>query len=233
MVNFSIRNGCSPMTDGKSKPAVRKVSKKPAVRKKTVTKRQPTPKQIKAAQLLSENIRKPKPESLGKVLLDAGYSEEMSKTPSVVMGSETFQALLDKYLPDNSLARTHKRLLETRKLEHMVFPLGPEGEDDINLSGASPNKGNVIEESGVKVERTTLTDKEIKTMLADVNCAVKKIVHGDSARHVYYWTHDANAQKAALELAYKMKGLMIKPEAPNMFNFINGSANFSSGNYKE
>lgn len=193
------------------------------------TGRAPTTKQERAAKLMSENIRKPKPQPTGELLIEAGYSEAMSKTPSRITGSVTFQDLLDRYMPDDTLAKTHQRLLETRKIEHMTFPLGPANEDDIDLSGSQPNKESDIEKAGAEVERTTLTDEEIKTMLKDVNCTVRRIVHGNTARHVYYWVHDSAAQSKALELAYKMKGLVGKGEA-NTFVFT-GNANFNSKDY--
>ena len=190
-----------------------------------------TAKQQRAAKLVSENIRSETPRPIGAVLQEAGYSRSVSESPTLVTESPTFQDLLNQYLPDDKLTKTHTRLLETRKLEHMVFPLGPSGEDDVNLSGATPNRSTETERAGVEVERTTLTDQEIKDMLLDVNCLVKRIVHGESARHVYYWSHDANAQSKALELAYKMKGHMnAKGEGGNTFNFIN-NANFSSKKY--
>lgn len=215
------------MTKQPEKKVVKKVVKKP----KKATPRVPSGKQIRAAQLIAENVRSPKPKSTGNLLREAGYSDNIAEKPSVVTSSPTFQALLERYLPDDRLAKTHARLLETRKLDHMVFPLGPAGEDDPNLSGSKPNHPNQIEKGGVKVERSTLTDAEIKKMLKDVNCTVRRIVHGDTGRHVYFWTHDAQAQKGALELAYKMKGVLQPKQDPaNTFNFINNQ-NFSSGKY--
>lgn len=193
-----------------------------AATSKKTQKRKPTPRQIKAAQLMVENGRREKPVSTGEILREAGYSEAVADVPSKVTDSPVFRELLDQFIPDNTLAQTHARLLSTRKIEHMTFPLGPEGEDDENLSGANPNQPSEIEEF---VERTTLTDQEIKDMLADVNCQVKRIVHGNTARHVYFWAHDANAQSKALELAYKMKGHLTKDGGSgNQFNF-----NFNSG----
>lgn len=188
--------------------------------------RQPNSRQVKAAQLMSENLRKDKPEPAGKVLIAAGYSKAVADAPTRVIQTPAFQDLLDKFLPDNKLARTHKRLLETRKLEHMVFPLGPEGEDDEHLSGSKPNAKNPLDELDHPVERTTLSDQEIKNMLKQVNCSVKRIVHGQTARHVYYWTHDANAQTKALELAYKMKGLIDKAGSGTGINFNFGTQTF-------
>lgn len=190
-------------------------------------KREPTPRQIKAAQLMAENGRKDKPASTGAILKEAGYSDAVVDVPSKVTSSPVFQELLEQFMPDNTLAETHKRLLSTRKIEHMVFPLGPEGEDDDNLSGSTPNAPNPMDDIGSPVERTTLSDKEIKDMLAEVNCTVKRIVHGQTARHVYFWAHDAKAQGSALELAYKMKGYLSKDgNGSSQFNFNFGTQNF-------
>lgn len=114
-------------------------------------------------------------------------------------------------LPDLLLSEKHLQLLNSTKVEHMVFPLGPKGEDDINLSGGRPDTenddGEMDEDTRrVSAERTTLTDQEIIEMLAGVNCKVKRIVHGETARHVYYWTYDNKAIKDALDMAFKIKG---------------------------
>jgi len=189
--------------------------------------RQATPKQKKAAKLIVENSRADVPKPTGEILAEAGYAQSIQDHPTRVTNSETFQALLQQYIPDDKLAATHTRLLDTRKIEHMTFPLGPEDEDDPNLSGSNPNQKNNLDGLPNINQRTTLTDQEIKDMLKEVNCTVRRIVHGETARHVYYWTHDANAQTKALELAYKMRGLLGKesgsPTLPG------GTINFNLG----
>jgi hypothetical protein len=195
--------------------------------KKRTARRAPTVKQIRAAKLMSENIISDKPKTTGEIMKEAGYSDTIAVAPSKITQSDSFQDLLAEYMPDDDLATVHKRLLQTRKIEHMVFPLGPEGEDDEYLSGARPNQPNDVEEY---VERTSLTDQEIKDMLAEVNCVVKRIVHGQTARHVYYWAHDANAQTKALELIYKLKGLLGKDDKGaggiNIFNLGQSTQQF-------
>lgn len=179
----------------------------------------PTQKQIKAAEKVSENLGSDQPKPLGELLLESGYSKTVAETPSNVTESKGFQELLEQYLPDDKLAATHKTLLKSQKLDHMVFPLGPKGEDDASLSGSKPNADNTIEKAGKEVERTTLTDQEIKQLLADVNCTVRRIVHGDHARHVYFWAPDTGARQNALKLAYDIKG-KIAPKEPigNTYN---------------
>ncbi len=137
-----------------------------------------------------------------QAMITAGYSKNTANTPQKLTESKGWNELMEDYLSDEELGKHHQALLEAKKVEHMTFPLGPIGEDDPNLSGATPNK----KDDGIKVERTTLTDQEIKDLLLDVGCKVKRIVHGETARHVYFWASDNKARKEALDMAYKLKG---------------------------
>ena len=56
-----------------------------------------------------------------------------------------------------------------------------------------------------------ITDKEITKLLATVNCVPQKIMHGDTANHVWFWARDNKALKDGLDMAYKLKG-SYKPE---------------------
>lgn len=212
---------------GSAKPAEQGATvRDPRSRAGIPQKRKPTIRMIKAAQLMAENGSKPKPSSKGEIMKKAGYSKTVQTVPSKITNSPTFQELLDSFMPDNDLATVHKRLLQTRKIEHMIFPLGPEGDDDDNLSGSQPNAVNPMDGLPNVNQRTTLTDQEIKDMLKEVNCIVKRIVHGETARHVYFWVHDAKAQAGALELAYKMKGHLSAAGDGGSFNFNFGTQNF-------
>lgn len=180
--------------------------------------KRPTPKQAKAAKLYSENLRADVPKSSGAILREAGYSDEQSKKPSDVIESDTFQALLEAMLPDDKLTRIHTRLLEQRKIEHMVFPL--DHQDPSDTAGSFP-VDEQLREAEIESKRIidNLSDEDIIDMLAEVSCKVKKIIHGETARHVYYWTHDAKAQHAALELAYRLKGHLTKDNGAGGINF--------------
>lgn len=214
-----------------SKPLVMPVVVKKHVRTKpkAPTLRKPTPRQVKAAQLMVENGRKAKPSSTGEVLREAGYSAAVVDVPGKVTESPTFQALLDQFIPDNDLATVHKRLLNTRKLEHMVFPL--EHQDPSDLERPYP-VDELLREEEIESRRIidNMTDGDVIDMLAEVNCVVKRIVHGDTARHVYYWAHDSKAQSTALELAYKMKGHISKGDGTDKAPVLNFNVNNNHGN---
>lgn len=119
-------------------------TEKPKVEKKaqTIT---PTIQQIIAFNLLSDAILNKKATALnmGSILRQAGYSQETSETPKLVTESKGFKQLLDKYLPDDKLLRNHAELLDTRTIEHMVFPLNVSDEeitDLLNDNGCTPKK---------------------------------------------------------------------------------------------
>jgi hypothetical protein len=154
---------------------------------------------------------------MGAIMLEAGYPPATARNPQQLTRSKTFQELLEDAMPDVDLAKIHKSLLRSNKLDHMVFPLGPKGEDDANFSGARPDgkpEENAIEKAGIHVERTTLTDGEIKGLIAEVGGTVRRIVHGETARHVYFWAPNDKARHDALKLAYDLKGKLNLKEPP-------------------
>ncbi len=142
---------------------------------------------------------------ISKAMRDAGYSEETAKTPSKLTDSKGWKELLEEALPDSLLTQKHKELLNSTHLDHMVFPIGPK---------TNREKNNYITEKvteAFKAGKTydgkdVLSDEEIKELLNSVNCVVRKIVHGDSGRHVYFWNKDNKAIKDALDMAFKLKG---------------------------
>lgn len=147
----------------------------------------------------------------------SSISKELLEKPeiqqAVVVATEEFKDMLDRIIPEEGVLNIHASQLRATRMDHMTFPLGPEGEDDINLSGAVVTKAaEDMEDMGEGElpeewkERTTLTDKEIIDMLAEVNCTVRRIVHGNSARHVYFWSPDTTARDKALDKAYKLRG---------------------------
>lgn len=148
--------------------------------------------------------------NVSRAMMDAGYTPATANTPQKLTESKAWKEIMEESLPDNFLAEKHVELLNSSRIDHMVFPLGPKDEDDINFSGAKVKKeGEDKPETEMPEEykeRTTLTDKEIIEMLAEVNCKVRRIVHGETARHVYFWAADNMARDKALDKAYKLKG---------------------------
>ncbi len=153
-----------------------------------------------------------------KAMIAAGYSENTANTPQKLTESKGWNELMGDYLSDEELAAKHRELLDSTRVDHLVFPLGPSGLDDQNFSGGKANEKQTDEEEKMEYEqeRTTLTDQEIIDMLAEVNCKVRRIVHGETARHVYFWSVDNKARKEALDMAYKLKGKYAPTKSVNL-----------------
>lgn len=113
---------------------------------------------------------------IGTAMLQVGYAPITAHTPSNLTKSKAWNELLDEMLPQNEVLSAHKGLLIASKLEHMTFPINEP------------------------------SDEEIINILAEKNCTVRKIVHGEQARHVYFWSGDNRARKDGIDMAYKLRG---------------------------
>lgn len=90
---------------------------------KMVYKVTPSPRIKRAFKGIMENEAKAKPEPLGKVLRDAGYSKSVSKYPKKVINTTSFQQLLAKQgITDTHLAEKIKEGLDATK------PYGKDGD---------------------------------------------------------------------------------------------------------
>lgn len=145
-----------------------------------------------------------------RALKEAGFSEAYSRHPEKIKKTANFKELADKFLPDFKILATHSRQLNAHRLDHMVFPLGPNTTQE-DMDDEMDEKTIVANSESVD-----LTDEEIIQMLAEVNCTVRKIIHGEQARHVYFWSDDNKSQLAATELAYKIKKHLIATPNPIM-----------------
>jgi len=160
-------------------------------------------KHKKVLEKLSENGG-----NLANAIRETGlYSEEIALSPDKITNSLTWNEVIEESLSDAVLMEKHKELLQSTRIDHMVFGLGPKKNED------------------KKEGEDVLSDVEIIELLAEVNCKVRRIVHGEQARHVYFWSNDNKARKEALDMAYKLKGRYgdenqdRKPHG-NTYNFI-------------
>ena len=137
-----------------------------------------SPNQLLAVKRMAEIVGKVKGQkhiSLGRLLRESGYSYQASRTPSRIVGTKSFQELLEKYLPDKDISKVHKGLLNASKIDHIVFPL-------------------------------SMSDKEMKKVVESISgCKVRKIKHGDTANHVWFWNPDNMSRLQAVREAYKVK----------------------------
>ena len=138
-------------------------------------------------------------------MLESDYSPAMAKNPQKLTTSKGWLELVEHHLGDSVLAEKHAELLNSSHLDHMNFPTGPKNEQEKEEYIAKARQK--ADEAGKEYEETEyLSDDEIKQMLSEVNCKVRRIVHRETARDVYFWSADNKSRKDALDMAYKLKG---------------------------
>ena len=137
-----------------------------------------SPRQLVVVKALSEIVGKNKGKkkiTMGKLMLDAGYSLAYSQSPERLTKNKTFQELLEQYLPDDLLTNNHSSIIDAKSIDHRTFPLAMSDEE----------MTEVIE--------------------SVAGCVVQKIQHGDQANHIWYWTPDNTNRLNAIKEAYKIK----------------------------
>lgn len=126
---------------------------------------------------------------LGQTMLEAGYSQAMASNPQKLTESKGFRELLETHgLDDESLAKKHKQLLESRELKQMMF--------DPQITDYEIEE--IIISAGCTFLKTVLVEVEYTTKKGEVKTFEKKCC--------FYSAPDALAQDRALDKAYKLKG---------------------------
>jgi hypothetical protein len=148
-------------------------TEKPAVK-------EPTEKQIKLAQLIATNDGKlPKEKrKMSDLMIEAGYSPVTSYKPSPILKSETFQRLLDQYLPEKKVVKAHEQLITAGTIQTIDLPIEKTDEEI---------KAELHEMGGFKV----------------VTIGRKK---GSDTARVYYLQPDGVTRRGAVDMAYKLRG---------------------------
>lgn len=159
-----------------------------------------------------------------QAIRDSGlYSATVIDNPRKITDSRSWQELVEEELPDSLLTEVHTNLLNATRLDHMVFPLGPRNEAQ-RAKFIETEKEKALKAKREWVDQDFLTDEEIRDYLAEVNCTLRRIVHGETARHVYFWAADNLARDKALDKGYKLKGRYapegVPPPRGNTYNFI-------------
>lgn len=119
----------------------------------------------------------------GKILKDAGYSDNYSKQPSKFFKTKTVQELRAKYLPMDLIYKVHNELLAAAEISHYIFPV---------IKG-----------------KKELTDQEIKDIIESTpGCELIYIKRGDNymGTVAFFRAPDNNSRDKALDKAYKIYG---------------------------
>ena len=147
---------------------------------KPVKIKEPTKKQKRLAKLMSENIREKVEEQkpMGELMVNAGYSLLTSTKPNKITKSETFQALLDRLMPEDRVVKAHNDLIKAGTVQNIELP-GEKTDTEI--------KGELEEMGGYKI--ITIVRKP-----------------GSNIARVYYIQPDSNTRRGAIDMAYKLRG---------------------------
>ena len=165
--------------------------------------REATPRQVRAVgAYIVANGRKSKAE----VLREVGYSEAVATHPDRVFGNPAVrELLLGQGVDEKPAIQAVKRSLNARRVEHIAFPpfrVKADGTDENESDEGDDGQGYTTGEK----RGEQLSDKEIIELLASVNCVVRRIVHGDMARHVYFWSDKDKAQLEAADMVFNLLG---------------------------
>lgn len=164
--------------------------------------------------------------NLAEAIRETGlYSESVALNPQKITESKSFQELLEEEMPDSLLSTVHKSLLNATHLDHMTFPLGPRtSKEKKKWVEAKIAKAIAAGKTADSVDQDVMSDEDIGEMLAEVNCKLRRVVHGETARHVYFWAYDNMARDKALDKGYKLKGRYgnegVPPPRGNTYNFV-------------
>lgn len=136
--------------------------------------------------------------SIGRILKEAGYSNETAKTPQLITGSKGFREEMDNAIPDKKLVDTHEELFRAININKIEF--------DQSLSDERIKK--IIEgNSGNKIKAVIRTKNKNKVVC-------------------YYWSPDRLTRLKAIDMGYKIKNLYqtkeeAEQETPRVINIVN------------
>lgn len=125
----------------------------------------PTPKQQKLIKILSDNLGKVgSTKTLGQMILEAGYTESMSKNPAMIFQSETIKEGLRDFVSmlddKRRLAITHltEKKLEESDARSLAYILDIFTKNHQLLTGGNTEKVAVVEISKEIADKYNLDD---------------------------------------------------------------------------
>lgn len=157
--------------------------------------------------------------SVGEAIRSVGLPESIATHPAQIVNTPEWNTLLDEMLPRGELLETHRGLLRASRIDHMIFADGPRTAEDGIVWLAERNAKIKPEDSPYTID-DVLTDDDIRAMLDEKNCAVRRISRTQNSRHVYFFAPDNKARNSALEMAYKLRGDFAGDKAAVAFSLV-------------
>ncbi len=157
----------------------------------------------RAGEIVAQKLANNERFTMKEVMLEAGYAPTSAEHPERLTDQPGFLEVMEAHgISDHRAIKTHGELLQASKIEKFYF-------DNIvvKVSGKGKKKRKTV--------LTPISDEEIKRVIESVpGCEVLYINRLRSqigTIEVIYKAPENLTRKAALELAYKVKG-QIKPE---------------------
>lgn len=119
-----------------------------------------------------------------EAMIAVGYKPTVAKTPSNVTRSKSWLALMDEYLPEESLTELHRTLLNSSVFDTQTFP----------ITMTDQQIRDNIEALGYRFITIEYTDKTTKK--------------------VYFSKSDTTTVTRMIEMAYKLRGRFGEDKAP-------------------
>lgn len=93
-------------------------------------------RQKKVLDNLAKNVGENRKNTMQAAMIAAGYSESYAKSGHIKK-KETWNQLMERYLPDTLLASTHNELMGFKKLDYMLFSADIEDPDIYELMAST------------------------------------------------------------------------------------------------
>lgn len=139
-------------------------------------KRAPNTRQKKLLEKVSDNVRSKHPKSIRVLMREVGYSDSYSDVSTRAMAADSWKELLDKYLPQDKIAKTHSQALKSFILDERLF------------------------------NKDLSDDQIIDIVESIEGCKVKTIIELVDNKKCYYFVPDNRVRLSAVEMAYKLRG---------------------------
>lgn len=159
-----------------------KRQREPTIKKGTKIDKKPSVRHLVVFKEISGNISKEgKPKSIKQAMKDAGYSDSYAESSTHMVRTKGFKALLDKYIPEELVTKTHLELMKSKTIAKFDFPIRFTDEQILE----------VMNEFGFQLVQIITNNTGIPEF---------------RSRKAYYIAPNDKARKEAIDMAYKLRG---------------------------
>lgn len=158
----------------------------------------PNMRQKRAIDIIVESNGK---KSVSRAMREAGYSPKSAKNPKALTESVAWKQLMDKYLPEDLIAKKHLELLNAKTVQSFIIP------KDVAEEQIEQLKEDIKEAGGI----------------------FRSIQHTQKGTFCFYFAPDGATQKSMIDMAHKLRGTYaaekrdVKVEGLSLKDLYDGS----------